>query len=81
MRSNRRNTLLTIAIVAAGVMPIGLGAVSALPQVRSSATTTARFDAASVSGDSLRGAKRGELITRGERRPHEVQGAKKRAGS
>jgi len=53
MRSNRRNTLLTIAIVAAGVMPIGLGAVSALPQVRSSATTTARFDAASVKPSRL----------------------------
>lgn len=53
MRSNRSKTLLTIAIAAAGVLPIGLGAGSALPQVKSPATETARFDAASVKPSRL----------------------------
>jgi uncharacterized protein (TIGR03435 family) len=52
MRSNSR-TPLGIALAAAVVVPIGLGAGSAVPQVKSPATVTARFDAASVKPSRL----------------------------
>jgi uncharacterized protein (TIGR03435 family) len=48
MRSNKLMALVTLASVAAGVAPIGLGAGSASAQVTPLPTATRRFDAASV---------------------------------
>jgi uncharacterized protein (TIGR03435 family) len=45
--------LLIVTIAAAGAVPIGLGAGSAMPQVKPPATATARFDAASVKPSRL----------------------------